>query len=173
MKNIRTISVCALMLALGLVMPFLTAQVPQIGSMLLPMHLPVLLAGYIVGGAPAMAVGAVVPLLRSFIWGMPPLYPTAVAMAFELAAYGFFAGFLYEKSNKSTFSVYASLIGAMLAGRVVWGAVSRVLYTMSGSRFTIQVFIAGAFLNAIPGIVLQIVLIPVLVMALKRAKIIR
>ena len=86
MKNIRTISVCALMLALGLVMPFLTAQVPQIGSMLLPMHLPVLLAGYIVGGAPAMAVGAVVPLLRSFIWGMPPLYPTAVAMAFELAA---------------------------------------------------------------------------------------
>lgn len=94
-------------------------------------------------------------------------------MAFELAAYGFFAGLLYEKSSKSTFSVYTSLIGAMLAGRVVWGAVSRVLYTMSGSRFTMQVFIAGAFLNAIPGIVLQIVLIPVLVIALKRAKIIR
>lgn len=168
MKNIKTITMSALILALTLVMPFVTMQIPQIGSRLLPMHLPVLLGGYLLGGIPAMAVGFIAPLLRHLLFSMPPLM-TAVAMAFELAAYGLVAGLMYTKSKKTTADVYISLIAAMIAGRLVWGVVSFVIYTMAGNPFTLQIFMADAFLNAVPGIILQIILIPVLVQAMKRA----
>ena len=76
-------------LALAYVMPFLTGQIPQVGSMLCPMHIPVLLCGFFCGAPWGLAVGFVAPLLRSFTLGMPPMFPTAFCMAFELAAYGF------------------------------------------------------------------------------------
>lgn len=92
-------------------------------------------------------------------------------MAFELAAYGTCTGLLYGKLPKNTVSVYVSLIGAMILGRIVWGLVSIVIYGVMGNAFSVQVFMAGAFLNAVPGIILQIAVIPVIIMALKRAKV--
>ena len=82
----KKLTLSAAFLGLGLVLPFLTGQVPQVGSMLLPMHIPVLLCGIICGWEYGLAVGAILPLLRSVIFGMPPMYPTALAMTFELAA---------------------------------------------------------------------------------------
>ncbi len=161
----------AMFLALGIVMPFITGQIPEVGSMLLPMHLPVLICGFVCGWKYGLAVGAIVPLLRSVMFGMPPLMPTAACMAFELAAYGACTGILYTKLPKNHVSVYASLIGAMIVGRVVWGAVSIVLYGVMGNAFSVQMFMAGAFLNAVPGIIMQLVLIPIIVMALKRARV--
>jgi thiamine transporter ThiT len=79
--------------ALGLILPFFTGQIPKVGSMMLPMHIPVLLCGLICGWKYGLMAGAVLPLLRSALFGMPPLFPTAAAMAFELAAYGFLSGF--------------------------------------------------------------------------------
>lgn len=160
----------AMFLALGIVLPFFTAQIPEIGKSLLPMHLPVLLCGYVCGWKYGLIVGAVVPILRSLLFGMPPMMPTAAAMAFELAAYGAFTGILYERLPKTVFSVYASLIGAMIAGRLVWGLVSIFLYGIVGNTFSVQIFLASAFFNAIPGIILQIILVPAMIMALKRAK---
>jgi len=161
----------ALMLALGMVLPFLTGQIPSVGSRLLPMHIPALLTGYISGPMYGLLVGFIMPLFRSMIFGMPPMFPTAVAMAFELATYGFIAGLLYRRMNKNTGNIYLSLIIAMVIGRFVWGLVSYVLYGLGESAFTWQIFTAGAFVNALPGILIQLILIPVLVLALKKGRI--
>lgn len=156
-------------MAVGMVLPILTGQIQQIGNMLLPMHLPVFLCGLICGWQYGAVVGFVLPLLRSVTFGMPPLFPTAAAMAFELAAYGLVAGLLYGRSRwQCIIALYRSLIAAMLAGRIVWGAVQLVLLGISGSSFTWQMFIAGALLNSIPGIVIQLILIPAIMVALNR-----
>ena len=159
----------AICLALCMVLPFLTGQIPQIGSALSPMHIPVLLCGFLCGPAYAAAVGAVAPLLRFALFGMPPIFPTGVAMCFELATYGFLSGWLYRRLPRSRASIYAALIAAMLAGRVVWGAVRAVLSGIGASPFTWAAFLSGAFTSAVPGIIVHIVLIPILVMALERA----
>ena len=167
---LRHLVYAAVCLALCMLLPFLTGQIPQIGSALSPMHIPVLLAGFLCGPWWAMAVGFVAPMLRHIWLGMPPLI-TAIAMSFELAAYGLFSGLLYRLLPKKTVNIYVSLIGAMILGRIVWGIAMVVISGVSGSAFTWSAFIAGALLNAIPGIILHIVLIPILVMALKRAKV--
>lgn len=160
----------AVCLALCMLLPFLTGQIPQIGSALSPMHIPVLLAGFLCGPWWALAVGFVAPMLRHVWMGMPPLI-TAIAMSFELAAYGLFSGLLYRLLPKKTVNIYVSLIGAMILGRIVWGIAMVVISGVTGSAFTWSAFMAGALLNAVPGIILHIVLIPILVMALKRAKV--
>ena len=167
---LRHLVYAAVCLALCMLLPFLTGQIPQIGSALSPMHIPVLLAGFLCGPWWAMAVGFVAPMLRHVSLGMPPLI-TAIAMSFELAAYGLFSGLLYRLLPKKTVNIYVSLIGAMILGRIVWGIAMVVISGVSGSAFTWSAFIAGALLNAVPGIILHIVLIPILVMALKRAKV--
>ncbi|MCF2663775.1 ECF transporter S component [Oscillibacter valericigenes] len=152
-----------------MVLPFLTGQIPQVGSALCPMHIPVLLAGFLCGPWWALAVGAVAPLLRFALFGMPPLFPTGAAMCFELAAYGLVSGILYRKLPKKVLNVYVALIAAMLAGRVIWGIVMVVLMGLNGSAFTWAAFMAGAFVNAVPGIIVHIILIPIIVLALRKA----
>ena len=165
-KNLTSAGGC---LALCMVLPFLTGQIPQIGSAISPMHIPVLLAGFLCGPWWAGAVGAMAPLLRFVLFGMPPLFPTGLAMCFELAADGLVSGLLYRRLPKKILYVYVSLVGAMLAGRVVWGISMAVISGVSGSPFTWAAFMAGAFFNAVPGIVIHILLIPVIVIALRKA----
>lgn len=173
-KHIQRLVLAAMFLALGIVLPFLTGQIPQVGSMLLPMHLPVLLCGLICGWKYGGAVGLVLPLLRYVMFGMPPIFPTGIAMTFELAAYGAIAGFLYNRSKwQCVFALYRSLLIAMAGGRIIWGVVRVLLTGVAGEAFTWQMFMAGAFLNAIPGIVLQLVSIPVLMVALDRTGMVR
>lgn len=167
-NHIQKLSHSAMCLALCLVLPFLTGQIPQIGSALCPMHLPVLLAGFLCGPWWALLVGAAAPLLRHILFSMPPLL-TAIAMSFELAAYGAVSGLIYRKVPKTLFGVYISLITAMLTGRILWGIVRVIMTGVSGEPFTWAIFLAGAFTNAIPGIIVQLILIPVLVTALKKA----
>ena len=168
--TIKKLVYSAICLALALVLPFLTGQIPKIGQMLCPMHIPVLLCGFLCGWPWGLAVGFIAPLLRSFTLGMPPLFPTATAMAFELAAYGALAGILYAKLPKKPLYTYVALLLAMLGGRVVWGLVMFALTGISDTTFSLSAFVMGAFANAIPGIVLHIVLIPVIVLALRKAR---
>lgn len=100
MKQTRKLVLSAFFMALGIVLPFLTGQIQQIGNKLLPMHIPVLLCGFICGWQYGLAVGLFTPLLRSVMFGMPSLMPTAAAMAVELAVYGLTAGLLYTKLPK-------------------------------------------------------------------------
>ena len=172
--SVRNLSLSAIFIAIGLVLPLLTGQIPQIGNMMLPMHLPVFLCGLICGWKYGVGVGFILPLMRSLIFGMPPIYPIAVSMAFELAAYGLVAGFLYGSSRwQCVIALYRSIIAAMLAGRVIWGTVMAVMLGFGGEGFTWQMFIAGAFLNAIPGIVVQLILVPAIMLALNRTGLVK
>ena len=144
------------------------AMLMGVGNMLLPMHLPVLICGLICGWQYGGIIGFLLPLLRYMLFSAPPM-PNGIAMAFELAAYGAIAGFLYNRSKwQCIVSLYRSLLIAMIGGRVVWGAVRVLMLGMGGSSFSWQMFMAGAFLNAIPGIILQLVFIPALMVALNR-----
>ena len=116
------------------------------------------------------AVGFVAPLLRSVLFGMPPMYPVAIAMAFELLTYGLVIGLVYRRMvQKGAAGVYAALLIAMVAGRLVWGVAEVVLLGLGGKAFTAQAFLAGALLNAVPGIIVQLVLIPAVMAALQKA----
>lgn len=167
--QVRRLTYSALFLAIALVLPFITGQIPEVGSALSPMHIPVLLCGFMAGWPWGAAVGFIAPLLRSVLFGMPAMFPNAVAMAFELAVYGFLSGLLYKKLPRSTGNTYLTLVISMVAGRLVWGAVRVILSGLSGSAFTWAMFLAGAVTNAIPGIILHLVLIPILVTAMDRA----
>ena len=167
--QVRKLTYAALFLALAMVLPLITGQIPEIGKALCPMHIPALLCGFLCGWPWGLAVGFIAPLLRSVIFGMPAMFPGAVAMAFELAVYGGLAGLLYRLLPRNRGNIYLTLILSMIAGRIVWGIVRLILAGLSGSQFTWALFLAGAVTTAIPGIILQLVLIPVLVMVLERA----
>lgn len=160
--TVYKLALSAMFIAVGMVLPFLTGQIQQIGNLLLPMHIPVFLCGLVCGWQYGGAVGLILPILRSLSFGMPYLYPNAIGMAVELAIYGLMTGLIYNNilRRRNVFSVYIAMIPAMLCGRVVWGISQIVLLGIKNTTFTWQMFVAGAFLNAIPGILLQLVLIP-------------
>ena len=162
---------CALFIAMAYLLPFLTGQIPEIGNMLCPMHLPIILCGFICGWEYGLAAGVISPLLRSLTLGMPPLFPKATCMAVELAVYGVVAGILYKLFPKKKIFIYISLIISMLAGRIVWGCAMFVCMGIKGGTFGFSMFMTEAFVNAIPGIILQIALIPVIVMVAEKTKV--
>ena len=166
----RTVRLGALFLALAFLLPMVTGHVPQVGNMLCPMHFPILLCGFVLGGPWGLAVGFIAPLVRSVLFGMPPMFPIAISMAFELAAYGLVSGVLWRKVKHTVPMMYASLVTAMVAGRLVWGAVRFVLAGLTGSSFPFSAFLSGALLTAVPGIAAQLVLIPLILVALQKAK---
>lgn len=173
MNNVKKLAVTAMLFAVGMVLPFFIGQIPAIGKMLLPMHIPVLLCGFIVGWQYGALIGFLLPIVRGLVFGMPPLYPNAVAMAFEMAAYGFVSGYLYSHARwQCTKMLYISLVTAMLAGRIVWAFAEVILLGIGGNIFTWKMFAAGAFLNAIPGIIVQLTLIPIIMVTLRRAKVV-
>ena len=167
--QVRRLTYAALYLAISMVLPFLTGQVPEIGAMLCPMHIPALLCGFMCGWSWGAIVGFISPLLRSVLFGMPTMFPEAISMAFELAVYGGVAGLLYHLLPRKKWMTYAVLLASMVLGRVVWGAVRFFLMGLTGGTFTWAIFLAGAVTNAIPGIILQLILIPILVIAMDRA----
>ena len=168
-KKLQTLVLSAMFLGLGLVLPFFTGQIQQIGNMLLPMHLPVILCGFICGWKYGLVVGAITPVLRSAVFGMPLMYPNAIAMAFELAAYGFLVGFLFEKARwQCVKSLYRCLITAMVGGRVVWGIAMTFILGLGENGFTLTAFLTGAFINAVPGIIAQLILVPAIMLALNK-----
>ena len=168
-SKVNRLVMAALFLNLGLVLPFFTGNIPYFGAALLPMHIPVLLAGIVVGPKYGALIGLMLPIIRYYMIGMPPLFPIGAAMTFELAAYGGIIGLLYIKLPKTPPHLYASLIGAMLAGRAVWGLAMVVISGLSDVAFSFQIFLTAAFVTAVPGIVFQIVFIPTLIMVLKKA----
>jgi predicted membrane protein len=169
-KLTREITLSGLLIAIGLILPTLFHMVGA-GSSFSPMHIPVLIAGFTVSLPFAAAVGFLIPLLSSLFTGMPPMFPVLPFMLFELAAYGAVANLLYRKFK---LNVYISLIGSMLAGRVV----SAVVVWILASFFMAQlpgpvIFFASTITGSIPGIIIQIVLIPPVVILLAKNNLIR
>lgn len=172
-QSLYPLVLSAMFIAIGLILPFFTGNIRTIGNMLLPMHLPVMLCGLVCGKYYGAGVGAILPILRSLAFSMPVFFPSAVAMAFELAAYGFIIGLVYGFFRRKTLgAVYVSLISSMVAGRLIWGAVMTLLLGLSGSRFTLILFWTNGFVNAVPGLILQLILIPSLILIINKTKII-
>ncbi|MBE5868765.1 MAG: ECF transporter S component [Lachnospiraceae bacterium] len=166
-NTLRTMILAAMFLAIAYILPFFTGQIPQVGSMLCPMHIPVLLCGFLCGWPWGLAVGFTAPLFRSATLSMPPMYPVAISMAFELATYGAVSGLLHRILPRKRISIYCSLLIAMIAGRLIWGLVRLLCAGLDVTEFGLSAFWAGAIVTALPGIIVQIVLIPILVMVLE------
>ena len=111
-KNMLRLTYSAVCLALCLVLPFLTGGIPQIGKALSPMHIPVLLCGFICGPLWGAAVGVIAPLLRSVLFQSPPMFPVAISMAFELAVYGVATGIIYKLLPKKFSYIYVTVRAA-------------------------------------------------------------
>lgn len=156
-------------LAISVVLPMLTDQIPRFGQGLRPMHIPVLIAGFACGPVIGFVVGLAAPMLNLLIHGAPALMQAGFAMSLELATYGLIAGLLYSQLPRKTGNIYVSLITAMIVGRIVWGASMIALSSRDGLRFTYQMFMTYAFIDAMPAILFHIVLIPAVVIALEKA----
>jgi len=171
-KNLYQIAVAGLFIAFGLVLPMMFHTI-GLGSTFLPMHIPVLLAGFMLDAPIALAVGALTPFLSSMFTGMPPAFPIMPYMIFELATYGFLISYLYRKLN---LNVYLSLVGSMICGRIVAGIAVWVLTTLFAAQLPGPVaFIMASVTTGLPGIAIQLIFIPVVVMMLEKygAKILR
>ncbi len=157
----------ALFLSIGLLLPFFTGQIRLFGQMLLPMHIPVMLCGLICGWLYGAVVGVALPITRCLMFGMPALFPDAISMGAELAVYGLVAGLIYGMFKRQSIgAVYVSILPAMLLGRLAWGGMQCLLLGVGETGFSHTAFLFGAFFNAIPGIILQLILIPAVISTL-------
>jgi len=166
LSKTQRLSYTALFLALSLVLPLAFHAFGVAGRIFLPMHIPVLLAGMLVGPFSALVVGLLGPGLSHLMTGMPPTYAVPL-MTLELPVYGVIAGVLYYRLK---LHVYLSLIVAMVAGRLVFGLALLVLGMFMNLPYTAATFFSagGAVVAGLPGVVLQLALIPLLVTAVKR-----
>lgn len=150
-SGLYSLLVTAILLAVGIVLPFLTGNVQVLGQAISPLHIPVLICGLTCGWGWGMGLGIVLPLLRSVLFGMPPLVPVAIPMAFEMAAYGALCGLLYpmlrKKMSKAYWAMLIAMVIAMLAGRLVGGAAKAVVMGVQGNAYTFQAFVTAYFVN--------------------------
>ncbi len=171
MTQVKKAIITAVCMALCVVLPLAFHAVPNAGSIYLPMHIPVLLCGLICGWSFGLACGIVGPLLSSLLTGMPPA-AVLPAMVIELAVYGIVAGLgmALVRTKKLSADLYISLIAAMLTGRIVAG-VAKALIFAAGST-TMAAWATSYFVTGLPGIVIQLILIPAIVIALEKARLV-
>ena len=161
---VRKMVLAAMFLSVGFILPMFTSQIKEIGDTLLPMHIPTMLCGLICGSQYGLFVGFLLPILRSLIFNMPPIYPNAIWMAIELATYGFVIGFVYSHIKfKDIKGIYLSLVSSMIVGRITWGISKTIFFGFANKSFTLSMFIVGGFVDALPGIILQLIFIPLIV----------
>ncbi len=169
-SSTRRLVMAALCAALGVVLPQAFHAVPNAGSVLLPMHIPVLLCGLTCGWPYGLACGILAPALSHLLTGMPPA-AYLPAMLCELAAYGLLSGLLSQfiRTGHRRADLYIQLAAAMLLGRVVYGLMNALVFR--AGAYSMQVFLTAAFVTALPGIIIQLVILPSLVVLLEKAKV--
>ena len=171
-----TLKIClsAMCMALAFELPFVTGAIPEIGNALSPMHLPAFLFGIVAGPYFGGVLAFLAPILRSLMFGAPaPIFPRAITMSFELMAYAVVFGLLYKLLSKKLPYIYVSLVCAMIVGRLVGGVVKIVLLELGViAKYNLALFISGYVTESIPGIIVQLLVIPPVVVALRRAKLI-
>jgi len=171
-SGVYKLLIIALLLALGMVLPFLTGQIPAIGQAISPLHIPAFIAGLTCGWGWGLVLGLALPILRSFVFGMPPLVAVAIPMAFELAAYAGIAGLAYpllRKRMKNLPAMLVALIIAMVAGRLVGGAAKALVMGITGGSFTFAMFVSSYFVTTLTGAAIHLVVVPAIVLALEKA----
>lgn len=154
-----------LLLAIGVIVPSIFHTTGIDGRIFLPMHIAVLLGGLLLPPIYAFLLGMLTPILNSLLTGMPVLFPNALIMTFELAAYAFIVSYLYRKFK---IPLLISLIISMIVGRIVAGGVVYILATFFSQKMDPILFVEGAIITGVPGIAIQIVLIPILMHAINK-----
>ncbi|MEZ5357892.1 MAG: ECF transporter S component [Candidatus Zixiibacteriota bacterium] len=154
----------ALFLALSILFPIAFHQFGLGGRIFLPMHIPVLLAGAIVGPAAGFLTGLLAPSLSFMLTGMPPSYAVPL-MTCELVLYGIIMGYFYRKLK---LNIYVALILALIAGRIGFAAGLFLLGLVIELPYGVKEYFTGAVLAGLPGIAIQIVFIPPLVLSIVR-----
>ena len=167
----RKLVLTALLIAIGVVLPQAFHAIPNAGSIFLPMHIPVLIAGFAVGPFYGALCGILTPILSHLIFGMPPAMMLA-QMVCELAMYGFMTGLLNSliTIKNPLLKNYVVLILSMLAGRLTYGILNALIF--KAGSYSMQAWLSAAFISALPGIAIQLVLIPILVERLHKANLI-
>ncbi len=152
-------------------LPLAFHSIPRGGQIFLPMHIPVLICGIIAGPIFALLCGILTPLLSSLITGMPT-FAVLPGMLFELSAYGFFSGLIIRliKSPSKILDIYIALVLAMLIGRVIGGLMNGLIF--SAGAYSLKTWLMLSFVTALPGIVIQLTVIPTIIYSLRRANII-
>ncbi|MBR2025429.1 MAG: ECF transporter S component [Clostridia bacterium] len=169
-RNLK-LTYSGMFLAIGTLLPLLTGQIKEIGDSLLPMHLTIMLCGLICGWKYGLIVGLILPFFRSVTFGMPPIYPQAVWMALELATYGAVIALMYDLFKRKNIGyLYLSLVISMISGRIVWGITKALLLGIANKPFTFEAFIVGGFVDAVPGIILQLILVPCVMLLVERIR---
>lgn len=168
----RRLTTAALCTAIGILLPQIFHSIPNSGSIFLPMHLPVLICGLICGWKYGLLCGILCPALSFALIGMPPAM-ILPGMICELAVYGLAAGLLFPRirTGSRVKDIYFALIPAMLLGRLFFGLMNALLF--QAGQYTLQIFLAGAFVTALPGIFIQLALIPALLLVLEKGKFIQ
>ena len=174
MSSIKRICICAICTALCYVLP-LAFHTVGLGSVLSPMHIPVLLCGLVCGGFYGGFCGIAGPILSSVLSGMPPA-TALITMLPELFVYGVVTGLMMKRvhTGKYTADLYISLITAMVLGRIAAG-IAKVLYITlfaAGDSFTIGLWLSSYFISGFPGIAAHLILLPLLALTLTKARII-
>lgn len=164
---VRKLTLTALFLACGLLLPQFFHLIGA-GTVFLPMHLPVLLCGFVCGWQWGLLCGALTPLLSSLLTGMPPIFPVGASMICELAVYGGLCGLFGQLLQGRKAGVYLALVAAMLAGRLVGGLTDLLFYGVAGSPYSMEAFLSAKFITSLPGIILQLLLVPPLVLAIRK-----
>lgn len=155
--------------ALAIVLPMAFHMIPDAGKVFLPMHIPVLLCGLLCGPVYGLGCGILAPLLSHLFTGMPPT-AMLLSMLCELAAYGMLSGILIRviRTKWNLLNLYTALIGAMICGRIINGVLNALIF--NAGKYSMEMWLTASFLQAIPGIVIQLALIPLLVLALQKAR---
>ena len=172
MSSVKRITLCAVCIALCYVLPIAFHGI-ALGSILSPMHIPVLLCGVICGGGSGFLCGILGPIVSHLLGGMPPL-PMLVRMIPELCVYGLAAGLSmkYIRTGRGTADIYISLIIAMIAGRIVGGIATAIFYSVTSGVYSIALWATSYFVESIPGIAAHLIIVPVLVLTLQKARLI-
>lgn len=169
--EVRSIVYAAVCLSLCLALPFLTGNIPEIGQQFAPMHFPVLLCGFLAGPVWGGVVGLTAPILRSFLFSAPLLYPQAIRMAIELMVYGIASGLFYRYLPKKPIGIFTSVLCAQFFGRLAWGIAQYLLSLWDPKcEFYLEMVVTQTVSSSLWGILIQLLILPPIVFAMQKAK---
>lgn len=169
--NTKQMVLTGMLIALGIILPMTLHSIPNAGGIFLPMHIPILICGLACGWKYGLICGIITPILSSMYTGMPPM-AILPSMTCELAVYGLISGIIIEslKYKNKFLALYTGLITAMICGRLVMGILNALIF--KAGEYGIQVWVTTAFVKGIPGIIIQVLLVPVIVLALEKSRLI-
>lgn len=163
MNKTRELVLSGLLLATGILLPMVFHMFGLIGPVVLPMHIPVLIGGFLLSPTLALYLGVLTPIISGLLTGMPVMFPMSIIMAFELGTYGLVASLATRKLKLSSIP---SLIISMIAGRISAGLTVTLLVQLFGVKMNPIMYIKGAIITGMPGLIIQLIIIPSLIYAI-------